>query len=135
VRGVQQLTAAAVTAAGIPGDPADVGGWQPRFSPLWINWRYLSRSVVGGFEEEQDRPRHGSGHLEALFAVSPQTPEQGFAPVRWEDRGGRHLWWRFWGELLPVGELALLLPCLLLAAAAGLLLLRSLRTVGFRDSR
>jgi len=98
-------------------DAADVTGWQPRYSPLLANWRYALRSHVGGFEGEDGRPRHGGEHtIEPLFGVAPVTPAQGHAPMRWEDRCGRHLWWRFWADLTGTSSWLLLLPPLLLAA-------------------
>jgi hypothetical protein len=114
VRGVRQLSAQAVAASGAVGDEADITSWQPRYSPLWVNWRYAFASHVGGFEDEHGHPRNGSAHtIEALFGVVATAPAQALAPIRWEDRCGRHLWWRFWGDLLGIASWALLLPCLL----------------------
>lgn len=121
VRGVLQLGAQAVAATG--GGPADdVTGWHPRYTPLLANWRYALASRVGGFEDEQGRRRDGSAHtIEALFGVPARTAAQGYAPDRWEDRCGRHLWWRFWGDLTGVPGALLLLPVALAAAACGAL--------------
>lgn len=119
VRGVMQLGAQAVAASGTAGDSADITGWQPRYTPLLVNWRYALASRVGGFEDEQGQPRNGSAHtIEALFGTAAMSPEQAWAPIRWEDRCGRHLWWRFWGDLLGVRGAWLLLPCVLGAALA-----------------
>jgi hypothetical protein len=117
VRGLLQLGAQAVAARGDAGDPADLTGWQPRYTPLLANWRYAAASRPGGFEDEHGHPRNGSAHtIEALFGVAATSPEQGHAPVRWEDRCGRHLWWRLWGDLLGVSGWLLVGPCVLLAA-------------------
>lgn len=130
VRGVQQLAGQAIAAAGLPGDPADLAGWHPRYSPLWINWRYALQSRVGGFEDEQGHPRAGSDHtVAALFGVQARTEQQQWAPVRWEDRVGRHLWWRLWADLTRIGAGWLLLPPLLLAGVALVLLVRSVRRI------
>jgi hypothetical protein len=43
--------------------------------------------------------------------------EMGQGPTRWEDRGFRHLWWRFWADLLGISSLWLLLPAVGLAAS------------------
>ncbi len=120
VRGVLQLASQAVEATGaVATDAHDLAGWQPRYTPLLANWRYAAASCVGGFEGENGEPRHGSAHtIEALFGIAAKTDTQAFAPMRWEDRCGRHLWWRFWGDVLGCSSLWLLLPTLLLAAAA-----------------
>ncbi len=120
VRGVLQLATQAYGASGgTAADPADPVSWQPRYSPLWMNWRYAFASRVGGFEDELGQPSHGSAHtIEPLFGVTAQSPAQGLAPIRWEDRCGRHLWWRFWGDLLGVTSWSLLLPCVALALLA-----------------
>jgi hypothetical protein len=117
----------------LPGDPADVASWHPRYAPLSVNWRYAAASRAGGFEDAQGRPRHGGAHtIEALFGIMARTEEQARAPTRFEDRAGRHLWWRLWSELLGVRGVWLWLPCLLVAAIAGAI---AARGVGFRDSR
>ncbi|MBL9079862.1 MAG: hypothetical protein JNL08_20355 [Planctomycetes bacterium] len=137
VRGqVQLATQAAVAEAlhagrSLDADAAaDVVSWHPRYSPLHSNWSYLVRSCVGGFEDEHGAPRHGSANtieplfgvagLEPLFGANGETlPGRGYAPWRWEDRLGRHLWWRFWADLLQVPSWLLLLPLLAVAVLAG----------------
>lgn len=130
VRGVLQLAAQAVQAtldhevaagqldpaAAARVDAADVTGWAPRYSPFVANWRYAWLSTVGGFELATGQPNDGgAAGIEALFGVAAATPAQGLAPQRWEDRRGRHLWWRFWGDLLGVPGLWLGLPFVVLA--------------------
>lgn len=112
VRGVLQLGSQAVAAAtGSAADAADIAGWHPRYTPLRANWRYALASRVGGFEHANGSPRHGSAHtVEALFGVAAANDEQALAPIRWEDRCGRHLWWRFWGDVLAVPWWLLLGP-------------------------
>jgi hypothetical protein len=141
VRGVQQLTAQAVRAdlearvaagewsrdeaAAI--DPADYAGWHPRYSPLHVNWSYALRSRRFGFEDEAGQPRHGSTNtIEPLFGVAARSPDQALAPMRWEDRRGRHLWWLFWGELAGVSAWVLVVPVWLAAIVAAVLGLRRL---------
>lgn len=137
VRGQVQLATQAAVAealrAGVELDPdaaADRISWHPRFSPLHANWSYVVRSRVGGFEHAAGGPRHGSAHtIEPLFGVvgheplfgpdGGTLPGRGYAPWRWEDRCGRHLWWRFWADLLGVSSASLLLPLLLLAVLCG----------------
>ena len=118
VRGVLQLAAQAHAAAGDTVAAADdVTGWHPRYTPLLVNWRYAAQSLRGAFEHG-DAPRHGSEHtIEPLFGVGARTPGQGHAPERWEDRAFRHLWWRFFGDLLGVAGWSLLAP---VVAFAGL---------------
>ncbi len=106
----------------IAAEPEDVASWRPRFSPLHANWSYAWRSFPGGFEDERGAPRNGSANtIEPLFGVVAAEPVQGDAPQRWEDRGGRHLWWRFWGHLLAVPEWALVGPVALLAVLLSVL--------------
>ncbi|MEC7725709.1 MAG: glycosyltransferase family 39 protein [Planctomycetota bacterium] len=89
-------------------DTADVGGWRLRYSPLLRNWAYASR--VG-----PDAPGAGAASMiEAVYGVEAVTPEQARAPSHWADRGGRHLWWRFWGDLYDISGLLLVLPALLI---------------------
>ena len=96
-------------------DPADVGGWHPRYSPLYRNWLYAWNSCVGGFEDEQGRPHHGSANsIEPVYGVAAVAPAHGRAPLHWADRCGRHLWWRFWGDLYEVSGVLLVLPFALL---------------------
>jgi len=93
----------------------DMVSWQPRFSPLHVNWSYAARSRTGGFEDEHGAPRDGSANtIEALFGISAVEPEQGLAPM-WEDRCGRHLWWRFWGDLTGTSSWLLAVPVFALA--------------------
>lgn len=123
VRGVLQLGAQAVEATtGSDVEAADITGWHPRYTPLLANWRYAFASRTGGFEDEHGQPRHGAARaIETVFGVAAATPGQANAPMRWEDRCGRHLWWRFWGDLFAVPGWLLLLPVVLLAGlCAGL---------------
>ncbi|HZN38697.1 MAG TPA: glycosyltransferase family 39 protein [Planctomycetota bacterium] len=130
VRGVIQLAAQAVNAeirhevlAGRMRpelaarlDAADILSWRPRFSPLHANWSYAWRSHTGGFEDEQGAPRDGSANtIEPLFGIAAAEPGQGNAPARWEDRCGRHLWWRFWADLGGVSSWLFAVPALALA--------------------
>ncbi|MCA8974907.1 MAG: glycosyltransferase family 39 protein [Planctomycetes bacterium] len=96
-------------------DAADHYFFEPRYSALHANWSYLFRSLTGGFEDEEQRPRNGSANtIEPLFGVRAVTARQAWAPLHWQDRGGRHLWWTFWGALLGVPSGLLLVPVLLL---------------------
>jgi hypothetical protein len=110
-------------------DPADPLSWRPRFSPLHSNWSYAAHSRRGGFEDENGAPRHGSANtIEPLFGIAAAEPRHGDAPWRWEDRCGRHLWWRFWSDLLQVPGWLLVLPVFVgavAASAAGWRLLRA----------
>ncbi|MBL8729167.1 MAG: glycosyltransferase family 39 protein [Planctomycetes bacterium] len=125
VRGQVQLAsqaarAEAAHAGRVLADPGDEVSWRPRFSPLHSNWSYAVRSCVGGFEDANGQPRHGSEHtIEPLFGIVAAEPSQGQAPLRWEDRCGRHLWWRFWADLLAVPGWLLLAPVLLLCVLCG----------------
>lgn len=111
-------------------DPADAVSWRLRYSPLHSNWSYAVRSRVGGFEDGNGALRHGSANtieplfgvvgLEPLFGPAGEVlPGRGYAPWRWEDRCGRHLWWGFWSDLLRVPGWALLAPVLLLCVLCG----------------
>lgn len=100
-------------------EAADRISWHPRYSPLHANWSYAVRSQrgPGGFEGENfatiDRP---DVTIEPIYGVAAVDPvKQGLAPQRWQDRCGRHLWWRFWGELCGVPGEWLALPPLVLA--------------------
>jgi hypothetical protein len=116
-RAVASGRTSAVKAAKI--DTADLTGWHPRYSPLFANWRYALASIRGDFEDEAQRRRDGGPHtIEALFGVAPFAAEHGLAPVRFEDRRGRHIWWRFWSDLCGVRGWLLALPCVLLALLA-----------------
>jgi len=98
-------------------DPADVGGWHPRYSPLFRNWLYAWNSCAGGFEGPDGAPQHASARtVEAVYGVRAVTPQQASAPRHWADRCGRHLWWRFWGDLYGISGLLLVLPFALLGA-------------------
>jgi len=98
-------------------DAADHFYFLPRFSPLHGHWTYLYRSVTGGFEDQEGRVRNGSANtIEPLFGVVALDQSQSYAPGYWEDRGGRHLWWRFWGDLLGISSWLLLAPVLLAGA-------------------
>jgi hypothetical protein len=126
VRGVLQLAAQAFAASGDDGLADDVTGWHPRYTPLLVNWRYAAASARGDFERQGGEPRHGGDHtIEPLFGVAARTPEHGFAPMRWEDRAGRHLWWRCFGDLFAVSGLLLLAPVALLAVAFAALAVRA----------
>lgn len=103
-------------------DEADHYFFLPRFSPLHAHWTYAAQALTGAFEDEAGRPRVGSQHtIGPLFGVHSEDPGHTLAPIHWEDRGFRHLWFRFWGELLGVPWWLLLLPPL----AAGTALLRA----------
>ena len=92
-------------------DTADVGGWHPRYSPLYRNWLYAWHSRVGGFEGADGAPSAASDQtVGAVYGVAARTPEQATAPLHWADRCGRHLWWRFWGDLYGVSGLFLVVP-------------------------
>lgn len=119
----RQLAAGQITAADRAGvDPPDHYFFLPRFSPLHANWTYAWKSWRGDFENADGTPCNGSSNtVEPLFgivAVPGVLPPQDLAPVHWEDRGGRHLWWVFWGALLGVPALLLLLPGLAVAAVS-----------------
>ena len=114
-RGVQQLGGQAAAALGLVpdlGDAHDALSSQPRFSPLLANWRYAAVAWRGGFEDEAGRVRRDGSAVSAVFGVTGTSLLQRLAPVRWEDRGGRHLWWRFWGDLFSIAGIWLLLPVL-----------------------
>ncbi|HEX5051799.1 MAG TPA: hypothetical protein VFZ65_08515 [Planctomycetota bacterium] len=114
----QEVAAGRLTAAQAEAiDPADVLSWRPRYSPLHVNWHYAWLSQSGAFEDHAEHPRDGSAHtIEPLFGITAVDASQGLAPVRWEDRCGRHLWWIFWGDLLAVPCWLLVLPVLGLGA-------------------
>ena len=133
-RGAQQLAAQGVEAmyanrlaegritaadfASAKDDPADHFSFQPRFSPIHVHWHYALRSATGGFEDGAGRPRDGAEFtIEPLFGIRSTEPAYGRAPSHWEDRGGRHLWFCFWGALLGVPSWLLLLIPLVPAVA------------------
>lgn len=98
-------------------DPADVGGWHPRYSPLYRNWLYAWNSCQGGFEAPGGEPQDESARtVEAVYGVRATAARQAMAPRHWADRCGRHLWWRFWGDLYGVSSWLLVLPFALLGA-------------------
>ena len=64
-------------------DSADVGGWHPRYSPLYRNWLYAWHSVAGGFEDEDGVPRDGGTNtVQAVYGVVASSPKDAFAPPR-----------------------------------------------------
>jgi hypothetical protein len=115
-RGVQQLANQAAWARGLaePGDAADPISWRPEYTPLVANWRYAFASARGEFEIAGAPPKDGSA-IATVFGATATTERQREAPVRWEDRAWRHLWWRFWGDLLGIASWLLLLPTIALA--------------------
>ena len=116
-------------------DSADVGGWHPRYSPLYRNWLYAWNSVTGGFEAEDGSPRHGSERtVEAVYGTVAVTEAQALAPRHWADRCGRHLWWRFWGDLYEVSGLLLVLPFALLGGLCAWFGWRALARRGSAES-
>jgi hypothetical protein len=132
VRGVQQLAGQAIEASTalrkhVDDDAiADRAAWHPRYTPLLANWRYAFASHVGGFEHASGRPISvAAGAIATVFGVEAHTDEQRLAPMRWEDRCWRHLWWRFWGDVLGVSGWFLLLPVLALAAVCACLAARA----------
>ena len=97
-------------------DANDIVSWRPRFSPLHTNWLYAVHSRTGGFEDEHGAPRNGSANtIEPLFGIAAVDLGQEYAPLRWEDRCGRHLWWRFWADLGGVSSWLLAVPVFTLA--------------------
>ena len=109
--------------ASVRADQADKFFTMPRYSPLDANWRYAWLCASGAFEDESGNPRHGApGSVAPLFSHTSQDPQRLLAPIHFEDRGFRWLWFVLWGELLSVPWWALLAPPLL----AALLLLWSL---------
>lgn len=111
----RQLADGIITEADRAGvDPADHFFFLPRFSPLHAHWTYAWHSGRGDYELPDGRPRHGSAHtIEPLFGVAAapgQEASQGLAPLHWEDRSGRHLWWRFWSALTGWPGWLLVLP-------------------------
>ncbi|MFT4839775.1 MAG: hypothetical protein ACI8UD_002876 [Planctomycetota bacterium] len=99
-------------------DPADYGGWHPHFTPLVANWLYALHSRINFFEDEHQQPRHGSKNsIVPVYGVSAVDEEaHGKVPAHWADRSGRHLWWRFWGDLYGISGWLLVLPIAALGA-------------------
>lgn len=93
-------------------DPADYGGWHRDYTPLVANWLYALHSRTNHFEDENQKPRHGSknGLIPVYGVAAVDEATQGKVPAHWADRNGRHLWWRFWGDLYGVRGWLLLLP-------------------------
>lgn len=122
-RSQQQLERGEITAEdyrAIHADPDDRHFFEWRYSPLHANWTYAWLSLQGRFGDDQLHPKESvADTIAPLFGVDSTVPKDGTAPVRWEDRGFRHLWFVFWGTLLGVPWWLLLLP---IAAAAALLL-------------
>ncbi|MEC7583080.1 MAG: phospholipid carrier-dependent glycosyltransferase [Planctomycetota bacterium] len=86
----------------------------PQFSPLHANWTYAWQVCSGRFEDDQGLPRLApEDTLEPLFGITSEDRGRSVAPVHWEDRGFRHLWFVMWGALLSVPWwLLFLLPAL-----------------------
>jgi hypothetical protein len=115
---VKQLADQAAWSRGVLADQqdgADPVSWMPAYTPLVANWRYAFASACGEFERDGYDRRDGSA-IGAVFGALAVTEFQQPAPIHWEDRSGRHLWWRFWGDLSGLPWWALLLPPLALAA-------------------
>ena len=104
-------------------DPADRGGWHIDYTPLIANWRYALNSRPNFFEDENQKPRNGSKNgIVAIYGVKAfDEGKQGSVPSHWADRSGRHLWWRFWGDLYGVNCWYLVLPVAILGALLALL--------------
>jgi len=122
-----------ITAEEAKVDPADYGGWHIDYTPLVANWLYALHSRTGYFEDEQQQPRHGGKNgLIPVYGVAPADSKddgkggtilgkQSNVPLHWADRNGRHLWWRFWGDLYGVSGWLLVLPVAVLGALLALL--------------
>jgi hypothetical protein len=120
VRGVKQLADQAAASRGLAADGADAAdpvSWMPAYTPLLANWRYALASASGEFEQGGYGARDGRA-IAAVFGATAQSERQSLAPVRWEDRNGRHLGFRFWADVLGVSGWLLLAPLLLLGAAS-----------------
>jgi hypothetical protein len=107
----QALSQGLITAQQAQVDAADYGGWHPDFTPLVANWLYALHSREGFFEDENGMPRHhvGAG-IRPVYGVNPVSPKRDRVPSHWADRRGRHVWWRFWGDLYGVEGWLLVLP-------------------------
>ena len=109
-------------------DAADFGGWHPDYTPLVANWLYALHSRERYFEGEDGEPMHGGQNsIIPVYGVAPFEPKgvgespaprnsQGNVPLHWADRCGRHLWWRFWGDLYGINRWLLVLPVAVLGA-------------------
>ena len=104
-------------------DSADYGGWHPNYTPLVANWIYALHSRDNYFEDTQQKPRDGGKNsIVPVYGVAPVLEDpQGFVPRHWADRNGRHLWWRFWGDLYGVNKWLLVLPVAVLGGLLALL--------------
>lgn len=126
-RGRQLLEAHAITEQdfrAIKADTADRYFFEWRYSPLHSFWTYAWLSLTGRFGDDQLHPKESvADTIEPMFGVTGQDNPDGEAPIRWEDRGFRHLWFVFWGRLLGVPASLLLLP----VAAAAWAVLRAAR--------
>ena len=81
-------------------DPADRFFFEWRFSPLHSHWTYAALSARGAFEDDAGRPVADPARtIEPMFGVTSADPAAGLAPIHWEDRGFRHLWWVLWARL------------------------------------
>lgn len=126
-------------------DPADYGGWHFDYTPLVANWLYALHSRTGYFEDDNEKPRHGGKNgLIPVYGVAPADSRddgkggetlgpQSNVPLHWADRCGRHLWWRFWGDLYGVNGWLLVLPVAVLGALLAFVGWR--RLAGASDSR
>jgi hypothetical protein len=119
-RGVLQLADQAAEARGDVDSPdadsSDVVSWHPRYTPLLANWRYAVASHTGRFEDRNQQPVAAEPPaISIVFGTAPVREKEASSPVRWEDRGGRHLAVRFWGAVFGVSSLLLLAPSLGLA--------------------
>lgn len=100
-------------------DPADRFFFEWRFSPLHSHWTYAWLSARGAFEDAEGRPVADAARtIEPMFGVTSADPAAGLAPIHFEDRGFRHLWWVLWARLLGVSPALVLLGWIALAALA-----------------
>jgi len=112
-------------------DSADLGSWHPDYTPLVANWLYALHSRPNHFEDEAGKPLHGGENsIIPIYGVAPYADgaaaqpasanPQGRVPRHWADRCGRHLWWRFWGDLYGVNKWLLVLPVAVVGALLAL---------------
>ncbi len=135
VRGVKQLADQAAWSRGLLPDQVDAAdpvSWMPAYTPLVANWRYAFASAHGEFERNGYERNDGSA-IAAVFGATAASADQTHAPIHWEDRNGRHLWWRFWGDLAKRPWWLLLLPTVALAALFAWVAVRA-RTPAASDS-